>query len=55
MIELALALVMLNVPVDLISAAVNTFVVIASPVRGADAPTAPVNVTFAPLLEIVKA
>ena len=53
-IELAPLFVTLNVPVDLISAAVNTLVVIVSPVRGLVPPTAPVNVKSAPLLETVK-
>ena len=60
-IELVPVLVTLNVPVDLIAAAVNTFVVIVSPVRAAPPPTEPTalpNVTFPvfdpPLLVIVK-
>jgi len=55
-IELVSLFVTLNVPVDLIAAAVNTSVVIVSPVR-AVVPTAPVNVTSPvdPLLVIVKA
>jgi hypothetical protein len=54
-IELARALLTLNVPVDLIAAAVNVFVVISSPVRGVVPPTAPVNVIFPELvLTIVK-
>ena len=44
-IELDPLFVTLNVPVDLISAAVNTSVVIVSPVRAVVPPTAPVNVT----------
>ena len=55
-IELAPAFVTLNVPVDLIAAALNTSVVIVRPVRGFDPPTASVNVTSpVPLLTIVKA
>ena len=54
--ELAPPFVTLNVPVDLIAAAVNTSVVIVRPVRAAVPPTAPVNVTSpVPLLTIVKA
>ena len=45
-IELVPVFVILNVPVDLIAAAVRTFVVIVRPVRAVDPPTAPVNVTF---------
>ena len=58
-IELVPIFVMLNVPVDLIAAAVRTSVVIVRPVRTVDPPTAPVNVTSPvfdpPLLVIVKA
>ncbi|NBQ00389.1 MAG: hypothetical protein EBU44_03730, partial [Proteobacteria bacterium] len=58
-IELVPAFVTLNVPVDLIAAAVNTSVVIVIPVRAVPPPTAPVNVTspvFAPPLFVtVKA
>ncbi len=55
-IELAPLFVTLNVPVDLIAAAVNTSVVIVSPVREVVPPTAPVNVTSPvdPLLVIVN-
>ena len=50
-IELVPALVMLNVPVDLIAAAVNTSVVIVIPPSTNDPPpTAPVNVT-SPVLD----
>ena len=55
-IELIPVFVTLNVPVDLIAAAVNTSVVIVSPVR-AVVPTAFANVTspvLAPPLVIVK-
>ncbi len=45
MIELVPLFVTLNVPVDLIAAAVNTSVVIVRPVREVVPPTAPVNVT----------
>jgi len=58
-IELVPVFVILNVPVDLIAAAVKTSVVIERPVRATDPPTAPVNVTSPvfdpPLLVIVKA
>ena len=57
-IELAPLFVRLNVPVDLIADAVNTSVVIVSPVRAVPPPIAPVNVTSPvfdpPLLVIVK-
>jgi hypothetical protein len=57
-IELVPAFVTLNVPVDLIAAAVNTSVVIVSPVRAVVPPTAFPNVTSPvldpPLLVIVK-
>ena len=54
-IELVPVFVTLNVPVDLIAAAVNISVVIVRPVREV-VPTAPVNVTSPvdPLLVIVK-
>ena len=59
MIELAPLFVRLNVPADLIAAAVRTSVVIVRPVRAVDPPTAPANVTSPvfdpPLLVIVKA
>ena len=58
MIELVPLFVTLNVPVDLIAAAVNTSVVIVSPVRAVVPPTVPANVTSPmldpPLLVIVK-
>ena len=58
-IELVPVFVILNVPVDLIAAAVRTSVVIARPVRAVDPPTAPANVTSPvfdpPLLVMVKA
>jgi len=58
-IELESLFVTLNVPEDLIAAAVNTSVVIVSPVRAVDPPTSPTNVTSPvfdpPLLVIVKA
>ena len=56
-IELVPVFVTLNVPVDLIAAAVNISVVIVSPVREVVPPTAPVNVTspvLAPPLVTVK-
>ena len=55
-IELVPLFVTLNVPVDLIAAAVNTSVVIVSPVRAVVPPTVSANVTSPvdPLLVIVK-
>ena len=59
MIELVPVFVTLNVPVDLIAAAVNISVVIVRPVRAVVPPTASPNVTSPvldpPLLVIVKA
>ena len=56
MIELVPVFVTLNVPVDLIAAAVNISVVIVSPVREVVPPTALANVTSPvdALLVIVK-
>jgi hypothetical protein len=57
-ISLVPVFVTLNVPVDLIAAAVNTSVVIVRPAREVVPPTAPVNVTSPvlapPLLVIVN-
>ena len=55
-ISLVPAFVILNVPEELIAAAVNTSVVIVSPVRDVVPPTASANVISpVPLLTIVKA